>query len=1191
MDPFEILKCFFDENKYFTTNHHIESYNDFVTKFIPLTIKSMNPFTVLKPITKHEIKIWIGGRDSKAIRFTRPVIMNADESVMRSLSPNEARLKNITYQAQLFVDIDIEYFSKGQLQKRVTMIDINIANIPIMLHSRLCRLSTYDAETTMEAGECQYDVGGYFIVDGKEKVVIAQERETPNKLFVRPSTKEMYAYQARIVCKPDQTSVFPKTHSFYVYESSSRKNAITVKIPQIGSDYEIPIVLLFRALGIESDRDILSHVANEHEEHIKDFFRASLLDCNMIYTQQQALLFLQPMVIYSSDINSVVHALMQNVMPHVANYEDRPKHLGQLINELIKSCLSLAPLANRDHYENKRVEVTGALMSTIFKDFYNEFRKNTRSTVDHSYEQLTNVSMGDDLSDLVIPQHFKFETLKIGLVKSLKSNWGLVEKKFIGQDPTDGVVQDLSRISYMGFLSHLRMVALPMDTSIKIREPHQLNGTHWGYMCPCETPDGPSVGIIKNLAMMCHVTFDVNSTFVHEILALPHFGIIAVKHASLSDLMTHTNVMVNNIMYGVIPDNPHELVTYIRLLRRNTLINIFTSISWDILARNICIFTEGGRVSRPLLIVENNKVLLRKETTWDSMIAGNASHFDKYSDTFDDKSSLEAEGFERVAERLRKKSTSIEFIDATETPNCLIATTENDLLDPLKHYTHMEIHPSTILGLYVSTIPFANHNAGPRNIFASAQGKQAIGVYATNFVNRIDTMSYVLHHAQRPLISTKYSQFLNTDKLANGENLIVAIASYTGYNQEDSVMINQDAIERGMFNITCYKSHVAAEDHSGQQAICFANPLKLHKEGKHVTPVPHVGDFATLDSDGLPIVNQQLTEGDAILGKCLEMASSNRLADDISVNDDINRFNAIPLIADKTVSGTVDKVVVFVKNDEKSVKIRLRKVKMPELGDKLASRHSQKGVIGMVVKAESMPFTADGLVPDIIINPHAIPSRMTIAHLLECLLSKCVAVGGRDYDGTSFQDDPQENENMFDILESRGLHRHGDEIMYNGMTGEQIQTEVFIGPTYYYRLKHMVSDKQNYRRTGRVMQLTKQPTQGRGNDGGNRAGEMEVNALLAHGISGFIKETFVDRADGKVAGKDHSVYISKTDGYAVTSCNPEVQEISKNTMPYAFKLFSQELATMCIGMKYNVNGNQQEENDGEDLCSSDDEHL
>jgi DNA-directed RNA polymerase II subunit RPB2 len=401
--------------------------------------------------------------------------------------------------------------------------------------------------------------------------------------------------------------------------------------------------------------------------------------------------------------------------------------------------------------------------------------------------------------------------------------------------------------------------------------------------------------------------------------------------------------------------------------------------------------------------------------------------------------------------------------------------------------------------------------------------------------------------------------YLHINKLPNGENLIVAIMPYLGYNQEDSIILNQDSVDRGMFNLTYYSTHIAKETESVQDqggAECrFENPSKQN-DNKDVK-ITRFANYTKIDDNGLPRLNEVIGDGDCIVGKVLKTTETIVIGDaktDIYVEKKSRvAYKSTSDIADgKTVYGTVNQVATFDLGDDlMGVKVQLRQVRAPELGDKMASRHGQKGVIGAIMPRAMMPFTKDGLVPDMIINPHAFPSRMTIGHLIECTMAKAGAMGGFYADGTPFEN--QDVNAITSTLTAHGLDSQGDEIMYNGITGEQMACEIFIGPTYYFRLKHMVADKVNYRADGQMVGMTQQPPKGRGNNGGLRVGEMETNVLIAHGLSAFDKESMMERSD------KYNMQAIEPVGKSI-----EANATARIEIPFSFKLMRQELMAMSV---------------------------
>ncbi len=1184
----QVLDSYFSSDKYFLTKHHLSSYNDFVSNKILSTINALNPIITIKetPDVKHEINIFIGGQNSDKIYINKPTLV--ENGNQRLLYPNEARLKDITYQSEIYADIYIKYISKevGKEEKiyEKTFNNIKIGAIPIMLHSKLCVLNNQPKQVLREMGECVYDQGGYFIVEGKEKVIVAQERIATNRIFINKSKDDKYSYHGLIRCTSQENPLFPKTINIYVYsdkpikkkkaandESSSSEdedelpppedripNSIILELPYLSRP--IPLFTLFRALGIESDQDILSHIVYDIDDftnnQVVEFLMASLIHGNSRYTQREVLTYLTNLNSYKH-IDKLRDILSNDLFPNVGqSFKKKAVFLGYIINELVKVCLGAKKESDRDSYIFKRVDISGFLIGNLFRDYYNQFKNKIRNKVDNEYF-FGPLRGAKDISNLInnanIPYIFKSDIIEDGMRKSLKGNWGISETN---KDVKQGLVQDLSRFSYIGSMSHLRRVNTPMDPTAKIVAPHRLHPSQWGIMCPCESPDGGSIGLLKNFAIMCHITFDTN---VNNVLnCLKDHDIIDIQNASFEELNEYTKIFVNNNWVGIHPNAP-VLYEKIKLLKRNARLHIFTSIAWDVINKKINIQTEAGRCCRPLLVVENGKLLIesyKKEIKWDDLIKNHNKDVYVNSNDLSD---------------LKRNQAVIEFLDVEESNTLYIAMTPSELTT---QHTHCEIHPSTIFSILTHQIPLVNHNQAPRCVFSGAQGKQAIGLYTTNFANRIDTMSYILHYPQRSLVTTRYKEYLNNNAMPNGENLIVAIATYSGYNMEDSIIFNKAAINRGSFNITYYKNLMELEEASkfDKESIRFGNPVILSKT-KEVQNIKSA-NYTKLDENGFPLVNSFIKEGDAYIGKTkiksefIEESGDNIFGNKVKKELYYDKSS----VANKTLSGTVDKVFVYT-NDQhlKVCKIRLRKFRTPELGDKLCSTIAQKGVIGMILPQEDMPFTKDGIVPDIIINPHAIPSRMTVGQLLECVLGKAAACMGTIVDATPFCN--YDYSEIIDKLEKEYKYeRNANEILYSGYYGCQLSCDIFMGPTYYQRLKHMVADKMNYRKVDYITVnngikmhtmkaapyefLTRQPTHGRGSEGGLRIGNMELDSMQSHGVYQFINESMMERSDAfqyELDNETHTI-LSRHDS----------QNVSLIRTPYTFKLLTQEIMSMNI---------------------------
>jgi len=1169
-----LIQRYFRETPFFLTRHQFDSYHDLVFNKIPSIIRVLNSkLTVLKTaedqVTRlHEIKPYIGGKDGTGIYYSKPVIY--DQGSTRPLFPNEARLKDLPYMMDLHVDVDIEYHDFSEKTPKVTtkkFKNILIGQLPIMVRSKMCSLYGKSDSVLQELGECPYDQGGYFIMNGKEKVVIAQERISTNRIFfnkVDESTinQSNFSWSGFLRCTSRENTLFPKTITFGIlskeYLKGKRQNAIVVTCPQILTKtqalFEIPLFIMFRALGVESDREIIRHIVPDMDDPLNkpllELLRYSVIDPGnspqqrRIYSQVDALDYLKHFVKYS-DPNIARMIVTDEFLPNIGqNFANKALMLGHIINKIIRISLGLLPEIDRDNVMYKRVDTTGFAMADLFRDFYNDFRNHVRDTLDRFYNRdegnwkklgLLNMVNSDNYTKI-----FKDEFIRVGFDKMLRGQWGvnLTRNRMVADSRKLGVVQDLNRKSYMGYVSHVRCLVTPMDDTLKITGPRKLRAPIWGYICPIESPDGSHIGLLKHFSMLTYTTLG-SSPEVLESLLLEK-GVVVLGKLSQLQIQSDTKVLIDDVWFGMTSD-PFELYTFLLEARRNGDIDIYTGLTWNFLQNELHLRTEKGRFSRPLYIVKDNVRVI---------------------DTLPKK---EREGsFESLLGK------AIEYIDAEEADMCLIAMRPEDLGDKLKKYTHCEIHPSTILSAYSASIPFPHHIPAPRTVFGAAQIKQAIGVYATNFNNRIDRATYILHYPQSALVKTRYTQAFNAEALPFGENLIVAVATYTGYNVEDSVILNRSSIERGMFNTSVYKSAVYQEERSNSgRVVRFTDPQQLGVDVKNWDSTKPV----YYNRDGLPTENTYIHDGDTFVGMVdSHLEGEQRVYTDVSVK------------ADKTIYGMVDKVFRFSdpnNSDLQRVKIRFRKMRFPELGDKVASRYAIKGVCGMVIPHEDMPFTADGLVPDIIVNPHSFPSRMSMGQFLEGILSKAACSLGTMFDGTAF-----DNVNMdavYDKLEEMGMNRHGDEILYNGRTGEQIPTHIYIAPTYYCRLKHMVADKINYRSSdGPRSMATFQPIKGRARGGGLRIGEMEMNVLLGHGIAQFTQESLMLKSDGRLRnsrGLDqvYTFPIDETTGYqaitnprdgtAFSTPGVSINSAVNVAIPANFKILLQELEGLNVAAK------------------------
>lgn len=1156
MEPaWQLIDLYYKTNSRYISQHQLRSYDIFVLEKLGYTVRAMNPIVVIKNGGEYRVEVEVGDQIHMA-----PPVYTDDEGVSRALLPNTARMRNLTYDAKLFMDVKVSYYEKGKLIEEPTVYARHpFGRIPIMLHSKLCALRGMGTEDLTAAGECRFDQGGYFVIDGKEKVVISQERIATNQLFVEASSDpDHYSVEGMIRCTALDNDLFPKTVWFYVSNAPDYKvtvrvmnfNAVTPSAhEQKSADHlaSIPVSVIFRALGVSSDREICDLICMG-DETLLETLRPTLIsgvspnEETQIYTVEEALRYLAALSKYN-DPTHVRHLLSTDLFPNMGTDPKRKAiYLGYLINRVLSCALGKKPMIHRDTYMHKRVDPCGALMTNLFRDFYNKLRNHIRDSVDREYT-VERAGKNKGISGLVnegnLNRLFPSSIITEGFYKSFKGRWGNPDAAHLNS-MKEGIVQDMSRLSYIAYVSHVRRVNTPIDRSIKKVEPHRLDAPQYGMMCPIESPDGGNIGLLKHMASTCEITHELDR---EEVVAL-------LEEAGMEEVFPHlqagdrARVILNNTWIGSHSD-PRGLVRSLRERRRYGELSAFLSVSWRVLDNEVYVYSDGGRCVRPLLLRPLDSALAEGKS-WGDLAPPQ-------------------DGVRRSVAK-DPRTLPIEYLDCYETDASYIAMRPQDYVGD--RHTHVEIHPCLALSLYTNTIPFAHHNQAPRNVFSGQQAKQSVGVYSTAFNHRMDTMSYVLHYPQRPLVTTRMSRYMHRDTMANGENLIVAIATYTGYNQEDSIILNANSVQRGMFNTSYYKTLVAKEDVSANGMIDkrFENPNELRKAGVEVARKR--ADWETLDPSGLPKKETFLEEGSVYAG----MVSRDRQVSSDgppSIFADAERevrVRDVSLVADKTLSGTVDDLAISEQDGLKQLKIRLRKFRFPVLGDKMASSHGQKGVCGMLLPQEDMPFGRDGLVPDIIVNPHAFPSRMTIGHLIECVIAKLCCMGGGRADGSAFES-PDVDAYM-DELESRGFERHGDEVLYNGFTGEQIKTDIFIGPTYYMRLKHMVQDKINYRATGPVESVTHQPTHGRSKGGGLRIGEMETNAIMAHGIQSFVKESLMERSDGD------SMYVDRKRGDPVWVNNAdkvyESDDAVRVNVPYSFRLMVEELGALGVKTQFEV---------------------
>ena len=1553
--------------------HQIESFNQFMEVDIPEVIHMANPITsygspeiplagprsALATATglstsaanalmgttadgsitgdkkvKHEYEVTI---EFEKISIRKPTIFE-NNGAIHPMMPNDARLRNLTYASPLNVDVKvtttfIDHTRNSIRESNVRIFpNVHLGKVPVMVGSKYCLLHDQKHIHPSKLGECPEDLGGYFIIQGGERAMISMERMSENRPFVfrngRGNAKEMEVVEIKCI-GPDNDQV-PKSNTVkIVYHPKNQLiTMLRATVPRIKTD--IPLIILFRALGVLADRDIYELIVGYDNDPTYDhIITESILEASSITTQEHALLWLAEHTntwsIKSQKQSTVHDSLSEELFPHIGgsdmNYE-KACFLAHMTRKVLWTSSKRLPTDDRDGYSNKRVDIPGFLLADLFRKTYNnrmvKDMKAALSKEIHGGSWKATGNWTEIVNINNINKIIKSTILDVCLKSSLAT--GSFGSGKIGGPSKIGVSQVLNRLNYTSAISHLRRISTPIEKTGKLIAPRKQHNSQWGFVCPCETPEGHGVGVIKNMASTTAISIFGSPITVYAFIQNLD-KLISLRIATIQQKHDNTRVFLNGSWIGILPnEDAVNVVSALRNAKRSGKIHIHTGIIWKNSYKELWITTEAGRVIRPVYYAPAIREIAADKT---GVLKQQILDIKEWNQLLFWETPTEKHLFE--------------YLDAGESEGAYIAM-DYDTCVKDNSYTHCEIHPSVIFGTAASGIPFPDHNQSPRNAYQCAMGKQAMGIYSLNFRERFDAMSHILCYPEIPMVSPYMSKFYGAQSLPAGQNIVVAIMTYTGYNQEDSNMINRGALDRGRYRSIFYRTYKDEErkNQSSGEEEKFCNPDSV--ETKHMKNA----HYEKLAEDGFVPKDQFVTPDDVLIGKVVPL----RVATGAVLPAGAKRQRDVSKMPRNNESGYVDKVYKNRNGEGYSfVKIRVRKDRIPEIGDKFScysddtdiltdkgwinfkeltmdykvaslmddgvtmsytkplevmsydfkgnmykiesnqvdllvtpnhrmyvgnrggenfgfklaeeaygkrwtykknienyipsvegrpaelsyinsvgvtvaepqafilkgddttddisvpindwlllfgiwiaegctlrswgvsiathkqrvkdvlttvcqnigfdinkhrddkddnvrnawcltnknlvqyikplsvgainktlpewawyltpeqcrtlingmmlgdghtmangtrrydtssirlandfqrlclhagystnitikylaghesvikqegregeviksttnayrltiietqntpkvnknitktgenrhdswqeydgkvyccrvdgpgaiyvrrnnipvwsgnSRHGQKGTMGMILNPEDMPQTASGIVPDIIINPHCIPSRMTIAQLMETLLSKIGCMTGCLGDGSPFNATTVED--LATILRDKyGMEPHGNEIMYNGYTGRMMETSIFIGPCYYQRLRHCAADKQHSRASGPLVMLTRQPAEGRARDGGLRFGEMERDCVVAHGMAEFTKERLMECSDM------FSCYSCKNCGLLAIA-NPEqsiwacrgcgnTTEFSHINIPYATKLLLQELETMNLSSR------------------------
>lgn len=1205
----KFLEKYFTETDFVLTRHHIDSYEQCVFDEIPTIIHSNNPIVFLKEpldadgtVFAYRVEVFIGGDaptpDKLALTISPPVVTLDKGNTVRRLFPNEARLRNMTYSAQINADILVRVtFTRpgGAGAAGSYVIEVKdmplirgfpLFRLPILLRSKLCATGVADPSRLEEMGECRNDYGGYFIVNGAEKVLVTREEQAFNSLYFDSDpdpTAQISAYSSVVSLHPETK----QTRRVALY--MTRGGEIRVAVPMIRGVF--PLFTLFRALGVESDEEIVRLIFPQPDP-LEERLVPSIEDAYPIYNRYTAVNYIKSLTKGFTEAH-VLDILKNLMLPHVPDEPlTRALYLAEMARETIRAGAGLRPDTDRDDMRNQRFLPTGTLVRELFNACYKDWRGEVILAIDTTYRRNSQMYQGDEIFALFADNNlqtlFQPATLNKSIIRGFRGQWGTNER-----NTKAGVLQALARISYLDTISHTRRVVMDFDSGSKTTGPRKLHTSQVGYFCTSETPQGAHIGITKNMSIMTQFSFGAPLKPVYDWLKAKG-GLIPVAETTAPIRASAAVVQINGGTVGFTMD-PIGLTKVLKLLKWSACLAPTASVSFNTNDKTVRVFLDEGRPLRPLwhlngegpAFLERLPALL--DMSWHSLVFGTLSgnadaamRTVRFFDPLGDKPDATFADYEML---LQPVAGFIEYCDPMEMNENYVAWWGADTELTTEH-THAEVHPSTMMGLMASMIPYSNHNQAPRNQLSNSQSKQGIGYMATNIHSRFDNNAHMLCYGEAPLSRTFYYENIGNGEMPYGFNCIIAAASESGYNQDDGLIINRDSVARGLFQSLNFRSYDCEEEVDPRS--------KVHSHIANPGAVPAWSalrpgyDYSQLDERGIIRVGTIVDDTTVLVGRYMVLPDTNEIKD-ASVTPGLH------------TKGRVDSVVVLHQDAPDAggggrllVKVRIIEMRIPVLGDKFSSRHGQKGTIGMFVSAADMPRTADGIVPDVMVNPGGLISRMTVAQLVEMVAGRAAVEIAAKFNATTFCNGGEFVQQLGDILLEMGASRAGDNVMYSGVTGQQLRTDIYMCPLYFMRLKHLTEDKVNARGAGKREVRTHQPTGGRANEGGLRIGEMERDTLCSHGISSFLQESMMKRGDATdfwicngcgripIYNESENLFVCPTcDGplnytgvtaETLTLQLPTKQSrvtFSRVAMPYTLKLVDQEMSSIGnMGMRF-----------------------
>jgi DNA-directed RNA polymerase subunit B len=1076
-EKYILIKKYLEQHSLVESN--ITSFNNFIEKRMQEIVDEISD-----SLPKEEdIEVKLG-----KVRVDKPLIHEADGSP-NHITPAEARLRNLTYSAPVMVEITIKQGSQIESQ------EAEIGYIPVIVKSNACNIAGKTKEELEKLYIDPLDTGGYFIINGNERVMVMTEDLAENQPFIEKSKGKL------------MLRLFSRRGSYRIPIAITDTNEGIIEL-SFSRFKNIPAIVVLKALGLTKESDIAGYIGKETDSLI-----VNLYEYANIQNPEDAMMLIAEKTSLQGTKKEILDRVKQRIdsylLPHIGlgknEREEKAVTLCKLIKQFFVAKENPDNLTDKDHYANKRVRLSGDLLADLFRVNLNILVRD----IQHSLQK--------------IQKRKKFYSLKTIAKSTLfthRIESAIATGNWIGE--RTGVTQNMDKTNYLAILSQLQRVASTLPGEQENFLARTLHPTHYGRFCPIETPEGTEIGLRKNLAILAKVSTRTEIDDKKLISILTELGL--KREATQA-----TDVFFNGRFMGHV-DSHEKFVKELREKRRIGELPIQMSIRYDRSLNTILLSTEIGRVLRPLIIIDNGESRLKED------------HLDELKS-------------EKLSWNDLVNQGILEYIDAAEEENCLVALRKEDINEET---THHEIDVTDLLGTITSLVPFPNYDQSARLMRGSKTQKQSLGLYAANFLCRVDTDVSILHYPQKPIVRTFVYDTLNV--YPSGQNVIVAIMTHEGYNMEDALILNKASVDRGLGRSTYFRPYTSVE-------LKYAGGLRDQIE------IPEKGtmgykteeSYRYLEEDGIVYPEAKMESGEVVIGKTSppKFLSESR---EISVKARKEGSSTIR----QEEKGIIDAVFLTENKDgNKIIQVRARDLRIPELGDKFATSHGQKGVIGMLVTENDMPFTSRGIKPDVIFNPHGIPGRMTVGYLLELLAGKIGALSGKIMDGTGFENTKVED--LEEEMKSLGFRYDGKETMYNGITGKMMDVKIYIGTMYYQKLKYMVSNKMHARASGKVTLLTRQPIEGRAKGGALRLGEMEQEALVAHGASLLLKERYdSDKVIIHICTKCGSIAVEDNIHKKIYCPMCGSQEAEPVEMSYAFKLLVDEIQGLHLATKFDL---------------------